>query len=148
MEASGRNVSLRVKITLLVSGIIALALAVFAASLHARWSSELENGIIRESKATLAFIVEAYPNLSSRERNQLDLLKVGAEQPSIAAITVRDSDGVLVQAWPPNGLHLAPKAQREVDPNYREELEVLGRMKLGDSSLVAVTVTGNALFYE
>ena len=145
MEASGRNVSLRVKITLLVSGIIALALAVFVASLHARWSSELENGIIRESKATLAFIVEAYPNLSSRE-SQLDLLKVGAEQPSIAAITVRDSDGVLVQAWPPNGLHLAPKAQREVDPNYREELEVLGRMKLGDSSLVAVTVTGNALF--
>ena len=145
MEASGRNVSLRVKITVLVSGIMAIALGVFATSLHARWSGELESGVIRESKATLAFITEAYPNLSTRE-TQLSLLKVTSEQSSIAAVTVRDSDGVLVQAWPPNGLHLAPKSQREVDPNYQQELEVVGRMKLADGEFVTVTVTGDALF--
>ena len=145
MEASGRNVSLRLKITILVSAIMAIALGVFASSLHARWSGELEESVIRESKATLAFISEAYPNLPTREF-QLNLLKVASEQASIAAVTVRDADGVLVQAWPPNGLHLAPKSQREVDPNYRQELEVVSRMKLSDESFVTVTVTGDVLF--
>ena len=144
METTGRNVSLRLKITLLVSGVIAAALAVFAMSIHARWSNEFEESVVRDSEFTLEFVSEAFPNILSRDA-QLDLLKVASEQSSIAAVTVRDADGVLVLAWPPNGIHLSPKAQRQVDPNYRIEFEVFGRMELNNGETTTVVVTGDAL---